>query len=238
MVMTGQAERRVTAIITARGGSQGLPGKNIRPLAGRPLIVHSISAAQQCGGVAEVVVTTDDARIRDISVKAGAQVIDRPAALATATASSADAVVHAVDKLSEMGRRPDVIALLQPTSPLRTAAHLRDALSLFVSSGATSVVAVCPCEHHPFKTLLHTGGAWVPSKDWGSLEAARQSLPAAWRANGAIYIIETQAFMRERHFFVAPFVAFQMSTDDSIDIDTEADFQAAERALLGRGEST
>jgi CMP-N,N'-diacetyllegionaminic acid synthase len=225
----------VAAIITARGGSKGVPKKNIRPLMGKPLVLHTIEVALKSRGINVVVVTTDDSKIREISVSAGASAIERPKELASDASSSADAVLHAIDALAMQGRKPDIVVLLQPTSPGRTAQHVEEALDTYMRQNCRgSVVSVCECEHHPLKSLMVVDGNWVPSKDWATLELPRQDLPKAYRVNGAIYIVGTGDFLAGRHFFAQPFRPYVMPVADSIDIDTEEDFAAAEVALQKR----
>jgi len=121
--------KRVIGIIPARGGSKGIPGKNIRPVAGKPLIVWSIESAKKSVFLDHVIVSTDNERIAEISEHAGAGVpFVRPAELATDTARSVDVLLHAADWFAERGQRYDIIVCLQPTSPLRTAMDIDNAL--------------------------------------------------------------------------------------------------------------
>jgi len=121
----------VTAIITARGGSKGIPGKNIIEVNGKPLIAYTIEAALNCSMIGECYVTTDDNEIKRVGLRYGAEIIDRPSAFATDDASSQDAVSHALDQLSTRGKTPEYFALLQPTSPLRTSTHITQCIELF-----------------------------------------------------------------------------------------------------------
>lgn len=226
---------RYVAVVTARGGSRGLPGKNIMPLGGRPLIAHSIEAALGDARLGVPWVTTDDAAIAQAARAAGARVIDRPAHLATDTASSVDTVIHALDVLAASGQRPTHVVLLQPTSPLRTAAHVTACLDGFESSAARSAVSACPAEHHPLKMLLQGPDGPAPvSGDWDDLHAPRQALPEALRINGAIYVTRCEDLRAQRRFVIAPLHVYRMSVADSTDIDTAQDLAEAARVLAGR----
>lgn len=227
----GIGEGGVLALITARGGSKGLPGKNIAPLAGKPLIAHTILAARGCPAVERVVVTTDDSAIRRAALEWGAEVIDRPAALATDTASSADAVRHALEELAAQGYEPDLFALLQPTSPLRTAGHLADCIDRFRASGAACAVSVTEVEHHPYKAFVETAGGLKPLFGRDYLSMPRQMLPVVLRQNGAIYLMPRRTFLAVDGFYVEPAMAYRMPAADSIDIDTAADLMQCEYRL-------
>jgi CMP-N,N'-diacetyllegionaminic acid synthase len=227
--------RRYTAIITARGGSKGLPGKNLARLGGRPLIEYTIEAARQCALVERTLVSTDDEAIAKASVAAGAEVLERPAELATDTASSVDTVAHVLRVLAAQGAAPVHFVLLQPTSPLRTARMLTECLALLEGDAGGCAVSVCDADHHPAKTLVQREGRWEPLLgDWEVMHQPRQALPRTCRPNGAIYAMATADFMLRRQFVFEPLVPYFMSTADSIDIDSAEDLRNAERQLLVR----
>lgn len=228
------AQPRITAIITARGGSKGLPRKNIRPLRGKPLLAYSVEAARGVAAVGDVIVTTDDPEIAAVGTMAGAEIIDRPAALSTDSASSVSAVLHTLEVLESANRLPDVVMLLQPTSPLRSSAHIAAAIRIYQETQPGSVVTVCETEHHPYKMLLKSDGSWKPVRDWSSLEAPRQTLVSAFRPNGAIYVVGVHALRSHGSFFVHPLQMMIMPTEDSVDIDSEDDLWMAERVLERR----
>ena len=140
----------VLAVIPARGGSKGLPRKNILPLAGKPLIAHTIEAARGSARVKKVMVSTDDPEIARVSASFGAQVIRRPGELATNTASSVDVLLHLLGTLEEP--EPETLLLLQATSPLRNSADIDAALDLFDRGACDAVVSVC--ETPPFPILV------------------------------------------------------------------------------------
>lgn len=223
--------KKVAAIITARGGSKGIPRKNVRLVCGKPLIAYSIEAALNCSIIDDCYVTTDDDEIKEVSRQWGAQVIDRPAELATDTALSSDVVVHVLDCLNEQNRFPEHFVLLQPTSPLRTAQHLEKCLSGYLHSGMKSAVSITEAEHHPWKMLISGVHGLQPLKDYQSLESPRQLLPKAYRINGAIYCMSSALFLEKRSFYIEPAYTYPMSQLESIDIDSEMDLIILEMIL-------
>ena len=218
----------VVAVVTARGGSVGLPGKNLALFLGRPLVEHAVGTARAVPAVDRVLLTTDDDRIAAAGVRAGAEHIARPAELATATSRSVDAVLHAL----EVAGVPDtaVVVLLQPTSPLRTAADVAECLALYGRRGAGSVVQTAPAGgHHPLKAVLSIGDALEPVRDWADLEAPRQDLPVAVRLTGGVYVAGAGDIRRTRQLVIPPVVGQQIPADRAADVDTADDLAAAER---------
>jgi CMP-N,N'-diacetyllegionaminic acid synthase len=222
---------RTVALIPARGGSKGLPGKNVRLLAGKPLIQHTIVAALQCPLVDTVTVSTDDAAIRQASEAAGATVLERPAKLATDTASTMDVVRHFLDEYREKhGNWPESLVLLQPTSPLRTMAHLSEALKQYASlPQPASLVSVSPAKPISWQGSVDESGqfAFHQSLD---LSRNRQAEAQNYILNGAIYVSSPQRFYNGE--LTAPDLsAYVMTPEASIDIDTLFDFELAEFIL-------
>ena len=225
----------VLAIVPARGGSKRLPGKNKKLLAGKPLIEWTLEAARDAGVVELTVVSSDDDDILAIARNFGAVAIRRPAELASDCATSLDAVAHAVEFLMNQGVSAKRLLLLQPTSPLRNAHHIRAADRLMKERKSASVVSVCETEHSPL--LANT----LPD-DWSTegfirpdIRGARsQDLPKFYRLNGAIYFVNTQEFLRTRRLDPDPGFAFVMEKGNSIDIDESIDFDLAEFLLSQR----
>lgn len=218
----------IYAIITARGGSKGIPRKNLRILVGKPLIAYSILAAMQCAAIDRCMVSTEDEEIKQVSLTWGAEVIDRPAILAGDTSLSRDVVRHALKTLAEKKQMPDYFVLLQPTSPLRNAQHITECVQLLLASTAAGcVISVIEAEHHPYKTCLFMDDQLKPVRDFTSMEAPRQILPKAYRPNGAIYIMKSETFLANQAFFVPPCLPYVMNAEESIDIDNEADLALA-----------
>lgn len=220
---------RILAVIPARGGSKGLPRKNILSFNGRPLLAYSIEAAQRCPLVDRCVVTTEDAEIKATALAYGAEVIDRPSAFSTDSARTHEAARHVLETVRSDGPLPEILVLLQPTSPLRTAAHLTECLETFLASEATCAISVTEAEHHPYKTFLLEGGRLLPLFNAESIEMPRQSLPAVYRPNGAIFAIYSRVFLDTGNFYTPPALAYRMPADASVDIDTAFDFSMAER---------
>jgi len=220
---------KTVAIIPARGGSKGVPGKNLRKLGGRTLVGWAIHAARESGVVTDVVVTTDSDDIAGEAKAYGANVVARPESLSSDSAKTIDAVIHVFDTL---GLNHGTCVLLQPTSPLRTAEDIRGAMHVFQDAGETgSVCSVSPCEHHPLKTLRVDDAGVTPMLDFNALETPRQELPQYVRVNGAIYINRIEDLLSRRTFFAQPVRVFRMSAERSIDIDSEIDLTVAAQFL-------
>lgn len=227
-------DRRVLALIPARGGSKGIPGKNIIGLAGKPLIAWTIDAARASAHVDEVVLSTDDEAIAEVGRRCGAALpFMRPAALATDEASTMDAVFDALDRLPGY----DVVVLLQPTSPLRTTADIDAALARL--DHAPSCVSVRPAQDHPYLTFRiddrHQLAPFAEVPQGQSLR--RQDLPGAWCLNGAVYAADIPWLRVHRSFISTQTVAYPMPAGRSIDIDMPADLRAAEELLRPQQEN-
>lgn len=222
---------KVLAIITARGGSKGLPRKNILMLAGKPLIAHTIDAAKKSNIFDTIVVTTDDDQIKNISQSYGASIIDRPNYLATDAASSLDVVNHTLDTLEESNYSHFI--LLQPTSPLRSNMHIKEAWEKYIKKNANTLVSVTLEVHSPFKLLVKDkiNGSIKPLFNVEYLTSPRQALPKAYRPNGAIYISRIDTFLETRNLFEESLEIYEMDEESSIDIDTEQDMQACKNLL-------
>lgn len=225
--MDATRQPRICAIITARGGSKGLKDKNILELNGIPLIAHSIKAGLECSKIDRCIVSTDSPMISELATAFGAEVIIRPPELATDSSRSEDAIEHALDQLAKDGYIPDHFVLLQPTSPLRTEKHISEALGMYLNKPALSCMSVTECEHHPYKSFIIKGGAIEPLFGKEFLSVPRQSLPNILRQNGAIYIVSTPSFTKQKSFFIEPALFYMMDRNSSIDIDTELDFSIA-----------
>lgn len=222
----------VLAVVPARAGSKRLPNKNVLLLGGQPLIAWTIKAAIETHVFDDVLVSTDDAMIAEIAIRFGASAPWlRPAELATDTATSIDVLLHAVDRADPGGLRYEFVALLQPTSPFRTAATIVEGVRLCQSSGGAPVVAVSPARTHPDLCFrLDAGGRmskYTPEKTGASLRS--QDLSPAFEVNGALYVASIQYLRSHRTFFGADATALVMqSRAESIDIDDEWDWQLAE----------
>lgn len=226
---------RILAVIPARGRSVRLAGKNVRPLGGKPLVVWSIDSATAAPGIDDVIVSTDDEAIAGIAREAGALVPWlRPAHLATDTARSVDVVLHAVDWYERERHAVDGVLMLQPTSPLRTQASLQHGIDLFRAHGGKPVIGVSPAASHPLWCFTIDGQTLRPFIAGPGLHLRSQDLPPAYVVNGAFYLATPQDVRRHQTFFADNAVPLVMEApEESVDIDTEADWTVAE-ALLGR----
>lgn len=219
----------VIATVCARGGSKGLPRKNVLPFAGKPLVAHTIEQALACPRIQGVYVSTDDDEIAEVARHHGAQVpYRRPAELASDDAGKLPVIQHLVRHLEQGGTRIAHVVDLQPTSPLRSAQDLEAALDL--ADGAELVVSVGPPSHNPYYSLaeVRADGTLALSKGGGALR--RQDIPTVWGLNGAIYVWQRAALdaaVRDGFWSVAmrPSV---MPRERSIDIDDRLDFDMAE----------
>lgn len=221
------AERRYLPVITARGGSKGIPGKNIALLQGKPLIAYTIGAFKGSSLPGDCYVSTDSYDIAAISESFGAKVIYRPAEISDDDASSASAVFHVIDTLKEQGAfdYTDFI-LLQPTSPLRHTHHINEAVNLYESGEYGSVVSMTGVESHPYKYfMLEADGTAKPLYSSEHLATPRQNLPKVIKQNGAIYICSIDKFIRSRNFCEAPTMPYLMDEESSVDIDTPFDLE-------------
>jgi CMP-N,N'-diacetyllegionaminic acid synthase len=228
------SEVRLLAIVPARGGSKRLPRKNVLPLGGKPLIAWTIDAARESGCFVDVLVSTDDAEIAEAARAHGALVPWlRPPEFATDTASSIDVVLHALDWYGHEYGDVAGMMLLQPTSPFRSAATIRDAAARFLGLGADApVVSVSPAENHPAWTFSVEGSRMQPFCGWDSLKLRSQDLPSAYTLNGAIYV-STPARLRATQSFYAEDMHALVMTDraESQDIDTAEDWERAEQLM-------
>ncbi len=221
---------RILALITARGGSKRLPGKNIRQLGGQPLIVWSIDVVKNVPEICDILVSTDDPAIAAVSSEAGAYVPWlRPAELATDTASSVDVALHALDWYEVEKGAVDGILLLQPTSPFRTLATVQRGIDLFGEHDHQPVVSVSQTHAHPMWTLKMEGDNLVPFMQEHGLETRSQDLPLAYVVKGSFYLIAPAELRACRSFVGSKTIPLIIeSPQETVDIDTEWDFKMAE----------
>lgn len=229
---------RLLGLVPARGGSKGLPGKNIMPLDGLPLIGWTLRAARDSGALDRIIVTTDSPEIAAVAGSLGAPVPWlRPAELAEDLSPSIDFVLHALDRLmADDGWEPDGVMLLQPTSPFRSADSIRRAAEAFAAAGTGSLASMSPAATHPWSCyFLDAGGRLRRAAQDAPEILRRQDLPAAYAPDGAIYATAPR-LLRERRGFLGPdTVAFLTPPGESADIDTAEDWARAEAAVRGRG---
>lgn len=223
----------VQAIITARGGSKGLPRKNVLPLAGKPLIAWTIEAALACPLIDQVILSSDDDEICAVAQAHGCAVpFRRPAELATERATSMDVVRHAV---AAQAVPPDIIVLLQPTSPLRTAGDLAAAIRLVTEGRAPACVGVTECKKPPqWMYRLSGSGQLTPVLPEAERLSRRQDMEPCMVVNGAIYVARLPWLLAHGGFMSPETVAHVMAAEHSVDIDDHIDFKLAELLMQER----
>ncbi|MDQ0567357.1 NTP transferase domain-containing protein [Erythrobacter citreus] len=223
------------ALIPARGGSKGILRKNIRQLAGKPLIAWTIQAALAVKGIERVVVSTEDEEIAAVAREWGAETpFLRPAELATDTAPGIAPVLHAIDELPE---HEDLI-LLQATSPLRSAAQIVELLAFARARGARSVVSVREVDDHPFWMLRRSPDGALDRYDRTAEATRRQDLSELYTLNGAMYWNTRDYLIRTKALVTDDTLGFVMDAQSSIDIDTMLDWRIAELLLTAPEERT
>jgi len=233
----------VLGVITARGGSKGLPGKNLRPLAGKPLIAHTIDTARESKAFDRVILSTDDEAIAAAGRSRGCEVpFMRPPELARDETPHLPVLQHAVQWLRDRdGYQPDAVMILQPTSPLRRAQDIRESIALLEQSGADSVVSVSevPAHYHPMRMLRIDehgfASLFVTGEPVRRRINRRQDMPAAWTMNGAIYLFRTTVLTdlsaAEPSLYGTSTAAYVMAPEFGISIDSLDDWNHAEHAL-------
>jgi CMP-N,N'-diacetyllegionaminic acid synthase len=216
------------ALITARGGSKGLPRKNVLPLAGKPLIAWTIEAALNANCIDQVYVSTDDVEIATVSRQFGATVIARPDELAQDDTGSEPVIAHAIEYLQAAGVKVAQVFLLQPTSPLRSAQHIDAAWQHYCQQKAACLISVFEPKHTPAKAYkVNADGTISGLLSDSAPYSRRQELPSAVQPNGAIYLFSASAFMQQRQIPRQQVVPFMMNHNDSVDIDSADDLALA-----------
>jgi len=231
---------KVLGIIPARGGSKGIPRKNIRTFAGKPLLAWTAEAAL-ASMLDRVILSSEDEEIVSLGRILGLDVpFTRPAELAGDTAASIDVVLHAVKTLEEKeGYRPDAIMLLQPTSPLRRTKHIDESIDLLSRDAkANSLVSVVKAPHNMIPESLmrfNDRGYIEPLLSWDSSIHQRQNKPVYYARNGAaIYLVRTDTLYKTRTLYGEKIIAYEMSKEDSVDIDDSFDWNIAEFLMANR----
>jgi len=224
--------QRCLAVIPARAGSKGLPGKNLLPLGGKPLIAWSIEAALASRYLDQVIVSSEDAEILAIAREWGAATpFVRPAELADDDTPGIDVVLHACQVLCGY----DYVVFLQPTSPLRTTADIDRAIELSEECGAPACVSVTKADKSPYwMYYLDSACHMAPVMDASQRPTLRQALPEVYALNGAVYVARVDWLLRTRSFLTPETAAYVMPRERSVDIDTALDFKIAEALMADR----
>jgi CMP-N,N'-diacetyllegionaminic acid synthase len=221
--------KRVLAVIPARGGSKGVPRKNLRVVSGKPLIWYTIEAAKHSRYLDEIVVSSEDDEILKVAASYGVSLLQRPAHLASDETPGTEPVLHAIESYQGF----DYVVLLQPTSPLRTAVHIDGAMEFCLNSRAPACVSICEAETSPFSVFQLDEQHHLSRLMNVSVSGRRQDLPVLYTLNGVVYVAEIPWLKKERRFVASQTVGYLMSREESLDIDTEFDFLFLE-FLLGK----
>lgn len=229
---------KILALIPARGGSKGIPRKNLADVAGRPLLEWTINPALQClqaGVVSRVVLSTEDDEIAKVGAALGVEVpFLRPAEFAGDQAMTVDVVCHALEFFHQQGQPYDAVLLLQPTSPLRTAADIESAVRLFGSQQADSLISVCREDRFNPLILYHRRGNWAMPLDARHNQGIRrQDLEPVFLRNGAIYLTKTDYLFKQRRLLSERPLLFEMPSERSLNLDTMADLEQL-RCILAK----
>lgn len=221
---------RLLCLIPARGNSKRLPGKNIRQLGGRPLIAWSLAAAQESGIFVDIIVSTDSSEISEIANQWGGWVPWlRPKELATDTAKSIDAAIHAIDWYENNFGCVDGVMLLQPTSPFRSSESIRGAAEIFKNCDKNPVVSLSPAAENPAWMFRLNKGVLVPLLGFEGFGARSQDLDSAYTLNGAIFLA-TPTILRQRKTFITETTVpiIMKNPAEGLDIDNEWDWELAQ----------
>lgn len=215
-------------IIPARGGSKGIPRKNVKSLHGKPLIQYTIEAALAIFPSSQIIVSTDDQEIKSVAEACGLVVpFLRPAELSTDTASSYDVILHAVEFAKQQGIEFETVILLQPTSPFRNGQHIQEAIELY-SNDLDMVVSVTESEENPYYSIFEENeNGYLEKSKVGSF-TRRQDCPKTYSYNGAIYVINPKSLEKNPLHLFTKIYKYVMPREVSIDLDTPLDWKIAE----------
>jgi len=231
------SDEAVLALIPAKGTSERLPQKNLRLLAGRPLVSYAVEAALQAGIFSEVCVSTEDEEIARIARDLGASVpFVRPKELSDSSARLVRVCLHALQFYGKQGRQFSTMALLIPTSPLRTAQDIRDCYHHFKECQADALMTYSEFEHSPYWALEEKDGFLHPLF-LEETRKGRHEQPIPYRHNGAVLLIGTDVFQKAKEFYVDNLVGWYLPPPNGIDIDTEVDLLHAEKSLAQRSDA-
>ncbi len=219
---------RTLTIIPARGGSKGIPGKNIRPFAGKPLILHTLELARRFAADKDICISTDSPEIAAVADSAGYKVpFIRPESLATDQSGMYEVLLHALKHYQASGSVYERILLLQPTSPFRLPEHIESAFALF-SPSVDMVVSVKESKSNPYFVLFEENSEGYLEKSKQGNFLRRQDCPPVWEYNGAIYVINVRSLLQSPLHEFKKVVKFVMDELHSADLDTPSDWEYAE----------
>ncbi|SMC23218.1 CMP-N,N'-diacetyllegionaminic acid synthase [Clostridium acidisoli DSM 12555] len=222
--------KTILVIIPARGGSKGVPRKNIKKLSGKPLIAYTIEEAKKSKYIDRVVVSTEDSEIAQVSKKFGAEVpYLRPAELSQDNSPTIDCIIHMINWLNDkQGYIPNYVCLLQCTSPLRTFEDIDGTIKKAIDLNFDGAVSICEAEVNPYWSNVFDGDQLKYFIEEGKEITRRQDLPPIYTVNGAVYVIKTSVLLEKETFETDNITGYVMNNKSSVDIDTEIDFKLAE----------
>ncbi len=221
---------KILAVIPARGGSKGIPKKNIRELCGQPLLAYSIEAALQAKLINRVIVSTDDQEIADVAIEYGAEVIQRPAELAGDFVSSEAALLHVLEVLQqEEQKQPDLLVFLQCTSPLTLSADIDGTIQALLEQQADTAFAAAP--FHYFIWAKKTNGSMIGLNHDKQKRLMRQQRQDQFVEAGAVYVMRVPGFLEYRHRFFGKTVMYEIPEERCFEIDEPVDLLIAEQML-------
>lgn len=221
---------RVLGVIPARGGSKGIPRKNIRLLGGKPLLAWTIETAKASRRLTRVVLSTEDEEIAEVGRAWGVEVpFLRPRELAEDDTPTLPVLVHALEQCEREDSHYDAVCLLQPTAPLRRTEWIDDCVTKLAQSGADSVVTVLPipAEHHPWWSLEVTEDGWLKFTKEEGKGLRRQDLPPAFHRDGSVYVMRRHVLLGGS-LYGDRIAAYEVSADETVNLDTEEDWRRAE----------
>jgi CMP-N,N'-diacetyllegionaminic acid synthase len=228
---------RVLGLIPARGGSKAIVRKNVRPLAGKSMVERAYECARDSGVLDRIILSTDDPEIAGIARSCGLEVpFMRPPALAGDATPMMDVVIHALETLGMEGYRPDAVMLLQPTSPLRKPAHLVEAVCLLNDHESVCSVVPLPkdlCPHYVMK--IDVDGYLDYFLPDGACYTRRQDVPQAYRREGTAFLTRAEVLLEQRSFYGRRCLPMIVPKEDSLNVDSEEEWEEAERRLAARG---
>ena len=223
---------RILGLVPAKAASTRLARKNIRALGGKPLLGWAAEAARATGRFDRLVVSTEDEEVAAVAKRQGLEVpFMRPPELAVDPVEADGVALHAIEALAERGEQFDVVAIMLPTCPFRTADDIAASLDLFLTRDEPNLMSLSPFTHTPFAALrLDGAGQAIPVFPDLFGQSAKEH-PAAYRPNGAIHVLDADWFQRTRSYRQGPMIGFVMPRERSVDIDTEEDFRLAARMM-------
>ncbi len=225
-------DKRILVIIPARGGSKGVPGKNMKVLGGKPLILHTIDLARSLFDDDDICVTTDDEQIINLVKLTGLKVpFIRPKHLATDTVGMYEVLLHAIDYYEQHGKFYNIVLLLQPTSPFRKKEHIKDAISLY-SENIDMVVSVKESTSNPYYNLFEEDeNGYLHISKGDGVYVRRQDSPKVWEYNGSIYVMNVESLKSKPLSKFEKKIKYPMENIYSIDIDLPMDWELAEHYI-------